>query len=117
MSDVPTKPPLGSSVVSQIERSDDIPIDVNAIANLCYLEVVPERAHHLKQELTDILNYVKALSAYDTHAVEPMSHVHVGDVNELREDELIESLNREEVLSCAPDRKGAFYKVPLIIES
>jgi len=44
-----------------------------------------------------------------------MSHVHQ-DNNVLREDIVNTSLTREEALSLAPERKGAFFKVPLIID-
>ena len=34
----------------------------------------------------------------------------------LRPDEIAASLNRQEVLSCAPDTDGVFFKVPKVIE-
>ena len=60
-----------------------------------------------------------------TTSVPPMSQV-AGHLTEgkqpeaedlhLRPDEIAPSLNREEVLSCAPDTDGVFFKVPKVIE-
>jgi len=33
-----------------------------------------------------------------------------------RADEIAPSLNREQVLACAPDTDGVFFKVPKVIE-
>jgi aspartyl-tRNA(Asn)/glutamyl-tRNA(Gln) amidotransferase subunit C len=90
-------------------------VDIQRLANLCSL-VIPENiSSTLGLQLEEIFSYFESLSQYNTQNINPMSHVHQ-DNNVLREDIVNTSLTREEALSLAPERKGAFFKVPLIID-
>jgi aspartyl-tRNA(Asn)/glutamyl-tRNA(Gln) amidotransferase subunit C len=77
------------------------------------------------RDLNSVLDYFAQLNELDTTSVPPMSQV-ADQVTEggapgsadlhLRPDEIAASLNRQEVLSCAPDTDGVFFKVPKVIE-
>ena len=77
------------------------------------------------RDLNSVLAYFAQLNELDTTSVPPMLQVgdqltsgkqSGADVQHLRPDELVPSLNREEVLACAPDTDGIFFKVPKVIE-
>jgi aspartyl-tRNA(Asn)/glutamyl-tRNA(Gln) amidotransferase subunit C len=69
----------------------------------------------MREQLDRILGYIDKLGRLDTAGVEPTSHA-VPVVNVMREDLARPSLPAEEMLANAPDRAGAFFRVPRIIE-
>jgi aspartyl-tRNA(Asn)/glutamyl-tRNA(Gln) amidotransferase subunit C len=69
----------------------------------------------MRVELAAILQYIEKLKAVDVEGVEPTSHA-VPLVNVMREDEVEPSVEREAMMSNAPDRAGEFFRVPRIIE-
>lgn len=91
------------------------PEDVEHVARLARLSLTDGEKARLRQELDAILAYVDALRALDTEGVEPTAHV-LPVVNVMREDEPRPCLPAETMLANAPDRSGAFVRVPRIIE-
>ena len=89
--------------------------EVSKIIRLAYLEVEDERLPKITSELNAILECIETLKKVNVANVEPMSHVH-GSVNVYREDEIEEGLTTQEALSNAPDKSGAFIRVPIIID-
>jgi aspartyl-tRNA(Asn)/glutamyl-tRNA(Gln) amidotransferase subunit C len=89
--------------------------DVEHVARLARLELAPEDKERMRGELDNILAYIDKLSALDVSNVEPTAHA-VPLTNVMRDDELIPSLPRDEMLANAPDRTGDFFRVPRIIE-
>lgn len=77
----------------------------------------------MQRDLNAILEYVAELNQLDTSAVAPMAqvgemlaHGEVDSRRVLRQDLLSPSLNREAVMSSAPETDGVFFKVPKVIE-
>ena len=68
----------------------------------------------MTDNLGAILEYVEALRALDTAAVEPMTHAVPFDCP-TREDEVKPSLPSDEALANAPRRDGSFFQVPRIV--
>lgn len=89
--------------------------EIEQIAELARLSLRPEEKGKLKKDLESILAYVEQLKSVPTDHVEPMSHV-LNLENVFREDKIIPSEVREEVLKHAPRREGNFFKVPKVIE-
>ena len=89
--------------------------EVAKIIKLAYLDIEESRLSQITTELNAILESIAILQKVDVTGVEPMSHVH-GSTNVYREDQTEESLTTAEALSNAPDRSGAFIRVPIIIE-
>ena len=89
--------------------------DVRYVAKLARLELAPEQIQTMSETLSEILTYMDTLNQVDTSEVPPTSHV-VKMENVFREDTVKESLPLEEALQNAPDRVGAYYRVPKIIE-
>ena len=89
--------------------------DVLHIARLARLELSPAELERMRGQLDSILTYIDRLKALDVTGVEPTSHA-VPLVNVMRDDEVVPCLPQEEMLRNAPDRVGAFFRVPRIIE-
>ncbi|GAK59437.1 glutamyl-tRNA(gln) amidotransferase subunit C [Candidatus Vecturithrix granuli] len=89
--------------------------DVRYVAKLARLQLDSAQIHKMSEIFNDILTYMDTLNHVDTTDVLPTSHV-VKMESVFRNDEIKESLPLEEALQNAPDRVGAFYRVPKIIE-
>jgi aspartyl-tRNA(Asn)/glutamyl-tRNA(Gln) amidotransferase subunit C len=99
--------------------------DVERVAELANLELTSGEKAGMLRDLNSVLGYFAQLNELETSSVAPMAQVSdlltVGPEAEteaahLRPDEVAPSLNRENVLACAPDTDGVFFKVPKVIE-
>jgi len=94
--------------------------DVERVAELAHLELVPEEKPRMVTDLNAILDYVAELNETDTKGVAPLAQVTelqgAGGFGELRPDAVQPSLDRAAVLPQAPETDGAFFKVPKVIE-
>ena len=88
--------------------------EVRELAMLARLRLSDEEIQAMTDNLGAILEYVDALRALDTAAVEPMTHAVPFDCP-TRPDEVRPSLPVEEVLANAPRRDGNFFQVPRIV--
>ena len=88
--------------------------DARHVAKLARLALTEEQLVKLTPQLESILEYVAKISQVDVSGVEPMAHA-VPLANVLRDDVVQKPLEVEQVLQNAPDRDGAFFKVPKII--
>ena len=89
--------------------------DVEHVARLARLHLTDEEIERLRTQLDAILAYIDKLTALDVDGVEPTSHA-VPLVNVMRDDTLAPGLSHADALANAPDRAGAFFRVPRIIE-
>ncbi|AZR72065.1 asparaginyl/glutamyl-tRNA amidotransferase subunit C [Anoxybacter fermentans] len=94
-----------------IQRSD-----VEHVAKLARLKLSDDEIETFTQQLGDILDYVHKLEKIDTENVQPTAHV-LPLCNVFREDKVKDSLDREIALSNAPEKEGAYFKTPKILES
>jgi aspartyl-tRNA(Asn)/glutamyl-tRNA(Gln) amidotransferase subunit C len=92
--------------------SDD---EVAKIVSLACLDPAHEDIAGLTEDFNRIIGYMGKLHRVEVGAAAATSHVH-GDVNVLRQDEVLPSLSHEEGLRNAPDRAGPFFRVPLVVE-
>ena len=87
---------------------------VNKVAHLARLELKPEEEEKFTTQLSGILEYFEQLSELDTEKVPPTTRAI--DVSNITRDDKLEAFpNREEILSCAPEQDGEFFKVPKIM--
>ena len=89
--------------------------DVEHVAKLARLELSEADKEKFTVQLASILNYVETLSEIDTKNVAPMLSSSMA-ANFLRKDELVPSIEHEEIMRNAPDREGNFFKVKKVIE-
>ena len=84
------------------------------VTYLARLELKPEEEEMFTTQLSSILEYFKQLSQLDTELVPPTTRA-IDVSNVTREDSLELFPHREEILSCAPEQDGDFFKVPQIM--
>lgn len=102
--------------------------DVQYVADLANLELTPEEQGNMLRDLNSILGYVDKLNELDTKDVPPMAQVSERfgvDASKTgterfsyawRDDVVVPSLDRAEVMKGAPVSDGEFFKVPKVIE-
>ncbi len=84
------------------------------VAHLARLKLEPEEEDKFTTQLSSILEYVQQLSELDTEKVAPTTRA-IEISNITRNDNLEAFPQREEILSCAPEQEGDFFKVPKIM--
>ena len=90
------------------------PIDIRYVAKLARIALTDEEVERFGRQLGDLLGHVNALSELDVASIPATAQV-IESRNVLREDDVRPGLDRERVLSQAPQRQGAFFRVPRII--
>ncbi|MCA9040963.1 MAG: Asp-tRNA(Asn)/Glu-tRNA(Gln) amidotransferase subunit GatC [Planctomycetaceae bacterium] len=88
--------------------------DVKKVASLSRLALSEKELAQMQEHLGQILDYFEILQEVDTENVEPMAHA-IELHNVFREDEIRESLPREEALANAPKTDGKYFLVPEIL--
>jgi len=88
--------------------------EVEHVANLARLNLTEEELIRMTGQLDSILSYVAKLDELDTAGVAPTTHAFSIN-NAFREDEMQESLPRDEALLNAPRDNGESFVVPKII--
>ncbi len=91
------------------------PDEVRRIALLARIELSEPEIAAAQGQLNAIFGLIEKLQAADTRGVAPMSHA--GDASaRLREDQVLESDQRERFQSVAPHVERGLYLVPRVIE-
>lgn len=88
---------------------------VHRIALLARLQLSEQEEVAFTEQLDHILGHFEKLQQLDTTGIEPTAHVG-GIEAPFREDVVRNAPAVELLLSNAPERDGAFFKVPKIIE-
>jgi aspartyl-tRNA(Asn)/glutamyl-tRNA(Gln) amidotransferase subunit C len=91
------------------------PATVKRIARLARIRLEDEALPRLQGELNNILGWIEQLSEVDVEGVAPLT----GGAQialRLRADEVTDGGYPERVLANAPDRAGAFFAVPKVVE-
>jgi len=81
------------------------------ISELARLRLKDDEKEGVRSEMEKIINYMDTLNRLDTTGIEAMSHAFPVK-NVFRKDEVHPSVNREEILANAPDKKDGAFKVP-----
>ena len=95
-----------------------MPIDraqVQHIAALARISLTDAETEVFARQLSDILDQFEALQSLDTAGVPPTSHV-AGLDTVLREDEPAGSLESEDSLLNAPQRRGDYFQVRAVLD-
>ena len=88
---------------------------VRRIASLARIRVEPEQLPALQTQLNGILGWIDQLNEVDVSGVEPVTGA-ASMALRLREDRVADGGMAEQVLANAPDRVGAFFGVPKVVE-
>lgn len=101
----------------ELNRQDTMKItkeEVEQVARLARLELLPEEVERITTQLDSILGYVAKLDELNTDGVAPTTHSQ-DIVNAFREDEVRESLSRDKAIANGPKENGESFVVPRII--
>ncbi len=91
------------------------PATVHRIAKLARIHVEDAQVAQLQAELGGILGWIEQLNEVDVSQVEPLAgaaHMAL----RMRDDVVTDGAQAEAVLANAPERAGAFYAVPKVVE-
>ncbi len=88
---------------------------VEHVAHLARLSLNEQEIETYTAQLDKIIDFAEQLNELDTEGVEPTTHV-LEMSNVLREDEVRESLSREDALKNAPDQQNGQVRVPAVLE-
>ena len=88
---------------------------IDQLAHLSRLYFTDEEKASVQQDLQKMVAFVEQLNEVDTTGVEPLLHMG-GMVNVFREDEVIQTITREEALSNAPGASNEYFSVPTVIK-
>ena len=88
--------------------------DVRKVAKLARLDLPADTIATYTGQLERILDYVDQLQAVDTEGVLPTTRA-VEVVNATREDTVVDTDVRQDLLDQAPQREGDFFRVPKIL--
>lgn len=95
--------------------------EVEHIANLARLRLMPEEKERYRQQLSAILDYAARLQALDTSEIPPttstlVSHSTLPPRSILRPDQPQPGLSLAELLGNAPETEANQFRVPPILE-
>lgn len=88
--------------------------DVEHVARLARLELSDEEIDLFTGQLGDILEHAADIEALDVGDIPPTSHP-LPIVNVMRPDEIVASVDRDEVLGQAPAAEAGQFRVPPVL--
>lgn len=88
--------------------------DVAKVARLACLTLDDGELDLFTRQLSGVLDHAAEITALDLDGVEPTPHP-VELTNVFRPDVVAPSLDRDEVLACAPDVEDGRFRVPSIL--
>ncbi|MFP4232754.1 MAG: Asp-tRNA(Asn)/Glu-tRNA(Gln) amidotransferase subunit GatC [Candidatus Aenigmatarchaeota archaeon] len=87
--------------------------EVEKVASLASIELTEEEKEDLGKDMESILDWFSRLDEIDTEDAKPAFHP-IELKNEMREDEVEEGLNEEEVFQNTENEEDGFFKGPSI---
>ncbi|QCT40887.1 Asp-tRNA(Asn)/Glu-tRNA(Gln) amidotransferase subunit GatC [Candidatus Saccharibacteria bacterium oral taxon 488] len=88
--------------------------DIQHLASLSSLALADDEVDGLRQDLENIIGYIKQLGELDTAGIEPTYQV-TGLENVWREDEVQPGIPAEKLLEMAPEKQNNQVKVPQVL--
>ena len=98
-----------------VEVKNKVHIDVARVCELAHFDMSSEEMAQFQGQLENILGYVEKLSELDLDGIEPTLYGQPVK-NVFREDVNEPGLDPLDVMANAPERFGAEFKVPKIVE-
>jgi aspartyl-tRNA(Asn)/glutamyl-tRNA(Gln) amidotransferase subunit C len=89
--------------------------EVLHIAALAKVGVTDADVEKFKEQLSNILENFTALQKLDTSGVDPTAQS-IALQNVIKNDDVITSMSKEDVLANAPLREGDFFKIKIVLE-
>jgi len=87
---------------------------IDELAHLARLEFNENEKEKIKTDLQRIVSFFDKLSEIDTDGVEPL--IYMSDLNNnLRNDDIVEKISKQEALKNSPNKDSDYFKVPKFI--
>ena len=93
-----------------------VDIDIAHVARLARLELTDEELETYRDQLGVILDHAARVQTLEREPSQESEHP-LGFVNAFRDDVVTQSLDREEVLSQAPDTRDGYFAAPPALEA
>src|SRR5438552_16470959 len=87
------------------------PADVAHVAKLARLDITDDELEMFTGQLAAVLDHAADIEALDTEGVSPTAHP-LPIENVFRDDTIVASLDRDEVLAMAPEAEDGRFRVP-----
>jgi len=88
---------------------------VDHLAHLARLEFENEAKEAIINDLNRILSFVEKLNEVNTDQVEPLIYM-TEETNNLREDEVSQTITHAQALKNAPKKDSDYFRVPKFVE-
>jgi aspartyl-tRNA(Asn)/glutamyl-tRNA(Gln) amidotransferase subunit C len=88
---------------------------IEHLADLCQIGLSDEEKSSMLASIQATVECMDKLNCIDTSNVKPLEHI-VTYVNVFREDKVKESMDRETILSNAPQHEDGCYVVPRVVD-
>jgi aspartyl-tRNA(Asn)/glutamyl-tRNA(Gln) amidotransferase subunit C len=93
----------------------EVPIDIDHVSRLARLQLTKEEATRFSSQFSRLFEFIAELQQLDVSHVDATAQV-IPLHNVLREDVVTPCLSRDAALENAPDKEGAYFKTPRILE-
>lgn len=88
---------------------------IEQLAHLARLEFDEQGKANIKKDLQNILALCEKLNEINTDGIEPLIYMTYTQ-NNVRKDQVIETISRTEALKNAPKKDSDYFRVPKVIE-
>ena len=88
---------------------------IQRLAELSKLEFDEATSLEMESDLNNMLAFVEQLKAVDVEGIEPLIFVNERTVNQLRQDQVIQTTSQAEALKNAPQKDMYYFRVPKVI--
>ncbi len=95
-----------------MEISNDL---VDHIAHLARLKFEGNKRDEIRNDLSNIIDFVDKLSEIDTDQVEPLMFMSES-INVLREDNIVQDITQEEALKNAGHHDSDYFKISKVLD-
>lgn len=93
----------------------EVPIDIDHVARLARIALTDAEKQRFAAQFGRLFEFIGELQQLKVEEIPATAQV-IPIHNALRDDELRPCLPQDEALANAPDREGAFFKTPRILE-
>tara|TARA_Y100001960_G_C14343696_1_gene666082 strand:- start:125 stop:424 length:300 start_codon:yes stop_codon:yes gene_type:complete len=90
--------------------------EIHKIASLAKIDIKDSELDTYSDQISKILEYMDILNEVDTSDKDEFSGDILNKKQNLREDVIEKSLNRDEIIKLAPESDGVYFKVPKVIK-
>lgn len=88
---------------------------ISYVASLSRLKLAENEVDEMKNRMSELVEYMGILNQLDTENIEPLSHIFAIE-NVLRQDTVVPSYSRDDILSNAPEHTEEAFVVPKTVE-